>query len=62
VGNEEVLQGDKDEKNILHTVKGRKDKWIGHILSRNCLLNTLLKEIEKEGKKLWEDEAENVSS
>ena len=57
-----MLQGDKDEKNILHTVKGRKDKWIGHILSRNCLLNTLLKEIEKEGKKLWEDEAENVSS
>jgi len=25
-------------KGILHTVKGRKANWIGHILRRNCLL------------------------
>ena len=28
----------KKEKNIVHTVKGRKDNWIGHSLRRNCLL------------------------
>jgi len=29
---------------ILHNVKGKKAEWIGHIMRRNCLLNTLLKE------------------
>jgi len=28
----------KVERNILHTGKGKKDNWIGHILHRNCLL------------------------
>jgi len=28
----------REERNILHTVKGRKANWIGHILSRNCLV------------------------
>ena len=45
VRNEEVLKGVKEEWCVLHTVKGRKAKWIGHILSWNCLLNTLLKDI-----------------
>jgi hypothetical protein len=42
--NEEILQRGKEETKILHTIKRRKAKWIGHILRRNCLLNTLVKE------------------
>ena len=37
VGNE-VLQRVKAERNVLHTLKKRKVKWIGHILHQNCLL------------------------
>jgi hypothetical protein len=28
----------KEEWNILHTIKRRKNNWIGHISHRNCLL------------------------
>jgi hypothetical protein len=35
--NEKVLHTVED-RNILHTIKKRKAKWIGHILRRNCLL------------------------
>ena len=28
----------KEQRNILHEIRKRKAKWIGHILSRNCLL------------------------
>ena len=38
VKNEEILQRGKEKRNILHTMKRRKAKWIGHILRRNCLL------------------------
>jgi hypothetical protein len=31
VRNEEVLQGVKEERNILHTINRRKADWIGHI-------------------------------
>jgi hypothetical protein len=48
-GNLEVLQGVKDEKNILQTTKPRKSNCIGHIFDRNCLLNTLLQERQREG-------------
>jgi hypothetical protein len=41
VGNEVLLRV-KEERNILHTVKGRKAKWIGHILPRNCLLKHVI--------------------
>jgi len=41
---EEVLQSVKEETNILHTVKWRKINCIGHILCRNYLLNTVLKD------------------
>jgi hypothetical protein len=34
----EVLHRVREERNILRTVKRRKDNWIGHILRRNCLL------------------------
>jgi hypothetical protein len=40
--NEEVLQRDKAERNILHTVKRMKVNWIGHILRRNCLLEHII--------------------
>jgi hypothetical protein len=36
---EEVLHRVKEERNIIHTVKGRNTNWIDHILCRNCLLN-----------------------
>ena len=41
----EVLYRVKEERNILHTIHRRKSNWIGHVLRRNCLLNTLLKKI-----------------
>jgi hypothetical protein len=37
VRNQRVLQSFK-ERNIVHTVTGRKDNWIGHILHRNSPL------------------------
>jgi hypothetical protein len=42
VRNEEVLHRLKEDRNILHTVKIRKDNWIGHILCRNCLLKHVI--------------------
>ena len=38
VRNEEVLHGVKEERNILRTIKRRKDTWIGHILCRKYFL------------------------
>ena len=38
----EVLHRVKEESHILHTVKGRKANWIGHILRRNCLLKHVI--------------------
>jgi hypothetical protein len=37
VRNQEILHRVKEERNILRTIKRRKDNWIGHILRRNCL-------------------------
>ena len=36
--NEEVVQRVTKKRNIIHTTKRRKAKWICHIFSRNCLL------------------------
>jgi hypothetical protein len=38
----EALRRDKEERNILHTVKRRRDNWIGHILRRNCVLKHVI--------------------
>jgi hypothetical protein len=38
VRKEEVLQRDKEERNILQKIKRRKATWTGHILCRNCHL------------------------
>jgi hypothetical protein len=48
VRREEVLRRDKEERNILHTIKRRKANWIGHILRRNCQLKHIT-EGNKEG-------------
>jgi len=42
VRNEEVLHGVKEKRNIILTVKRRKASWIGHVLSRNCLLRHVI--------------------
>ena len=49
VRNEEVLQVIKEEGNILHTIKRRKRKRIGHSWRRNCLLRHVI-EGKTEGK------------
>jgi len=33
-----ILHRLKEERKILHTIKRRKVKWIGHILRRNCVI------------------------
>jgi hypothetical protein len=38
----EILHRVQVERNILHTIKGRKAIWIGHILHRNCLLKHVI--------------------
>jgi hypothetical protein len=43
VRNEEVLHRVKEERNIIRTVKRRKDNWIGHILCSSCLLEQTAK-------------------
>jgi hypothetical protein len=42
VRNEEVLHRVNEDRIILHTIKRRKAKWIGHILCRNCLLKHVI--------------------
>jgi hypothetical protein len=37
-----ILRRFKEETNILHTIKWRKDNLIGHILRRNCLLKHVI--------------------
>ena len=34
----EVLQRDKEDRNIVHTTKRRNAKWFGHLMHRICLL------------------------
>jgi hypothetical protein len=42
VNNEVVFHRVKEERNILHTIRGRKASWIGNILRRNCLLSHII--------------------
>jgi hypothetical protein len=42
VGNDDVLHTVKEERNVLHVVRGRKTNRIGHILRRNCLLKHII--------------------
>jgi hypothetical protein len=43
VKNQEILHIVKEERNILHTVKTRKVKWIGRFLVCNCFLKHTVK-------------------
>ena len=38
----EVLQGVREERNVVRTVNRRKVNWIGHILRGNCLLKYVI--------------------
>jgi hypothetical protein len=38
----EVLHQGKEERNILHTIKGKKTNWIGYTLRRNFLLKLVV--------------------
>ena len=42
VRNEEVLLRVNEQRNILHEIRKWKANWIGHILSRNCLLKHVI--------------------
>ena len=42
VRNEEVLLRVNKQRNILHEIRKRKAKWIGHILRRNYLLKQVI--------------------
>ena len=42
VRNQDVLLRVKEQRNILHEIRKRKANWIGHILSRNCLLQRVI--------------------
>ena len=42
--NAEVLKGVKEERNILQTVKRKKDTWICHTLRRNFHLKHVIRE------------------
>ena len=42
VRNEEVLLRVNEQRNILREIRRRKANWIGHILSRNCLLKQVI--------------------
>jgi hypothetical protein len=42
VRNEEVLQGVKGDRNIVHKIKRRNAKCIGQILGRNCFLRHVI--------------------
>jgi hypothetical protein len=53
VRNEDVLLRVKEQGNILHEIRKRKAKWIGHILRRNCLLQRVT-----EGKVQGEDRSD----
>ena len=38
----DILLRVSDQRNILHEISKRKANWIGHILSRNCLLQGVI--------------------
>jgi hypothetical protein len=42
VRNEELLLRVKKQRNILHEIRKRKGKGIGHILCRKCLLRQVI--------------------
>jgi len=37
-----ILPRDREERNFLHAVKGRKANWIGHMMNTNCRLKSVI--------------------
>ena len=37
-----MSQSIKEDGEFLHTIKGKKANWIGHILRRNCVLKHVI--------------------
>jgi hypothetical protein len=63
VKNEEFLHRVRDKRNVLHTVKQKKDNSIGYTLHRICLLKHDIEgKIEEKVKCIGKDEEEDVSS
>jgi hypothetical protein len=49
---EAVLYGIKDERNLIHVIKRRKDKWSGYILRRNFFIKHLIeRNIQRTGRR-----------
>ena len=40
--NEEVLLRVNEQRYIIHEIRKRKAKWIGHVLRRDCLLQQVI--------------------
>ena len=57
----EVWHAGKQDGNILHSVKSRQSGLVTSCVG-TAILNTLLKEIKKEGWKRQEDKEEDVNS
>jgi hypothetical protein len=53
-----VLQRVKKERNVLLTIKRRKDNWIGNILRRNCLLHSVIEVKMHRGKDRSDEKTE----
>jgi hypothetical protein len=57
----ELLRRVKKERNILRKIKRMKVNWIGHLLSRNYLVKSIIQR-KIEMTEVREDEEEEVSS
>jgi hypothetical protein len=55
VKNEQALHAVEEKGNILHTIKRRKAKLIGHILRRNCVLKHAIAGKTEVKYKGWEE-------
>jgi hypothetical protein len=51
VRNEEVLLRVKEQRNILHEIRKRKAKWIGHCLLQQVIEGKIKGEIEVTGRR-----------
>jgi hypothetical protein len=57
-----VLRRINEERNVLYTIKRGKEKWIGHIFRRNCLLKHFIEGMIEGKREVGEGEEEDLSS
>jgi hypothetical protein len=62
VRSEDVLLRVKEQRNILHEIRKRKENWIGHILRRNCLLQGVTERKIQGGIEVTGRQGEDVGS